>query len=228
MTEAEWLASNNPRRMLEPPPTGCGSRRLKLIALACCRDELLTRLRRLGLLDARSLAALRVFERHVDGAATPAEVAAAAAGAWDAARAGVDPDAGSESISDLLERDALQQRIAQLVESGRVSAGVRGGVLEAVIAIVDGPRRGPSWATFVRDIVGNPFRPVGFNPRWLTSDVVDLARAIYAERAFERLPILADALTDAGCDDEQVIAHCRSDGPHVRGCWVIDLLLGNA
>jgi hypothetical protein len=79
---------------------------------------------------------------------------------------------------------------------------------------------------FVRDIFGNPFRPVTFSRRWRTSDVVGLARAIYDERAFERMPILADALMDAGCEDEVIIAHCRGDGPHVHGCWLVDLILG--
>jgi hypothetical protein len=81
-------------------------------------------------------------------------------------------------------------------------------------------------ADFVRDIFGNPFRPVTFDPRWRTSDVVGLARAIYDDKAFERIPILADALMDAGCEEEQIIGHCRGDGPHVRGCWVVDLVLG--
>jgi hypothetical protein len=83
-----------------------------------------------------------------------------------------------------------------------------------------------NWCNLVRDLYGNPFRPNAFDPRWRTSDAVALAQAIYDERAFERLPILADALMDAGCEDEQVIAHCRSEGPHVRGCWVVDLVLG--
>jgi hypothetical protein len=77
-----------------------------------------------------------------------------------------------------------------------------------------------------RDIFGNPFRPVAFDLRWRTADVLGLARGIYDERAFDRLPLLADALMDAGCDREDVLAHCRSDGPHVRGCWVVDLVLG--
>lgn len=77
-----------------------------------------------------------------------------------------------------------------------------------------------------RDIVGSPFRPVTFDPRWRTSDTIGLAQAIYDDRAFERMPILADALMDAGCEDEQIISHCRSKGPHVRGCWVVDLALG--
>jgi hypothetical protein len=76
------------------------------------------------------------------------------------------------------------------------------------------------------DIIPNPFRPVQPDPAWLTSDVLALARGIYEERAFDRMPILADALQDAGCDNDDVLNHCRGSGPHVRGCWVVDLLLG--
>jgi hypothetical protein len=77
-----------------------------------------------------------------------------------------------------------------------------------------------------RDIFGNPFRPVWLDSRWGTCDVVGLARGIDEERAFDRLPVLADALMDAGCDDEQMLDHCRGGGPHVPGCWVVDLVLG--
>jgi hypothetical protein len=78
----------------------------------------------------------------------------------------------------------------------------------------------------IRDIFGNPFRPVAIDPRWLTASVIDLSRTIYDDRAFDRMPILADALMDAGCDSQEILAHCRGPGPHVRGCWVVDLLLG--
>jgi hypothetical protein len=78
----------------------------------------------------------------------------------------------------------------------------------------------------VRDIFGNPFRPVPIDPRWRTADVLGLAGGIYEERAFDRMPLLADALMDAGCDSDDILAHCRSGGPHVRGCWVVDLVLG--
>jgi hypothetical protein len=78
----------------------------------------------------------------------------------------------------------------------------------------------------LRDIFGNPFRPVSAEPSWLTSTVLQLAGGIYAGRAFDRLPILADALQDAGCDTTDILAHCRGPGPHVRGCWVVDLVLG--
>jgi hypothetical protein len=82
-------------------------------------------------------------------------------------------------------------------------------------------------ATLLRDIFGNPFRPVAFNPAWRTSDVVLLAQGIYDDRAFDRMPILADALQDAGCDCDDILGHCRdANQPHARGCWVVDLILG--
>jgi hypothetical protein len=74
--------------------------------------------------------------------------------------------------------------------------------------------------------MGNPFRPVALNPEWLTPTVTALARGMYDSRDFGAMPILADALQDAGCDSEDILSHCRSDGPHVRGCWVVDLVLG--
>jgi hypothetical protein len=68
--------------------------------------------------------------------------------------------------------------------------------------------------------------PATIDPAWLTTTVVSLARGIYAERAFDRMPVLADALQDAGCEDLRLLGHCRGPGPHGRGCWVVDLVLG--
>jgi hypothetical protein len=78
----------------------------------------------------------------------------------------------------------------------------------------------------LRCIFGNPFRPVAFAPEWRTETAVALAAGIYDERAFDRLPILADALEEAGCDHPDVLRHCRGPGPHARGCWVVDGVLG--
>jgi hypothetical protein len=86
-------------------------------------------------------------------------------------------------------------------------------------------------ADLLRDIVGNPFRPAAVEPAWLAWNdrcVERMAQGIYEERAFDRLPVLHDALLDAGCDNEDILAHCRTPEGHVRGCWVIDLLLGKA
>ena len=77
-----------------------------------------------------------------------------------------------------------------------------------------------------RDVVGNPFRPVAFAPAWRTSTAVSLARQMYESREFAAMPILADALQDAECEVADVLDHCRGPGPHVRGCWVVDGVLG--
>jgi hypothetical protein len=80
-------------------------------------------------------------------------------------------------------------------------------------------------AKVMRDISGNPFRPITLNPSWLIPSVLTFANGIYFEKAFDRMPILAAALQDAGCDNDDILNHCRQPGEHVRGCWVIDLLL---
>jgi len=119
----------------------------------------------------------------------------------------------------------------------RYSIGDLGGLLDESINLaqfvrslisMSGRRRHPVLPTLqpLRDIVGNPFRAIALDPRLRTADTVGLARGIYEDRAFDRMPLLADALMDAGCEDEQVISHCRGGGPHVRGCWVVDLVLG--
>jgi hypothetical protein len=80
----------------------------------------------------------------------------------------------------------------------------------------------------LRDVFADTFQPVSFSPSWRTDDAVALARQMYDSRDFGAMPILADALQDAGCDSEEVLSHCRGPGPHVRGCWVIDLVLGRS
>ena len=90
----------------------------------------------------------------------------------------------------------------------------------------------------LRDIFGNPFRPASLAPSvltWNDATVVRLAQATYDERHMPsglldnvRLAVLADALEEAGCQDQEILSHCRSGGEHIRGCWVVDLLLGRS
>lgn len=84
--------------------------------------------------------------------------------------------------------------------------------------------------TLLRDIFGPlPFRPLTLPPSWLAwkdGTVPKLAQAIYDDRAFDRLPILADALEEAGCTNADILSHCRGSGPHIPGCWALDLILG--
>ena len=81
---------------------------------------------------------------------------------------------------------------------------------------------------WLHDVFGNPFRPVSLSPSWLAwnDGAPKLAQVIYNDRAFDRLPLLADALEDAGCTDAAILSHCREPGEHVRGCRVVDMLLG--
>jgi hypothetical protein len=146
-----------------------------------------------------------------------------------------DPDIVDDAVrcGDLIEAVADDQtlpwtgpvnwratRVLYTEEPEEVAKGLRMVVAESELA--------PPWfhAPLIIDIIGNPFRPVVLDPTWLTSTVVALAAGIYGEKAFDRMQILADALQDAGCEDSDVLEHCRDGLPHVRGCWVVDLLLG--
>src|SRR5262249_42099247 len=83
--------------------------------------------------------------------------------------------------------------------------------------------------SLIRDVFGNPPRSVALQRGWLTwhdRTVLKLAQTIYDDRRCDMMPILADALEEAGCTNADILDHCRGLGPHVRGCWVVDLMLG--
>jgi hypothetical protein len=89
------------------------------------------------------------------------------------------------------------------------------------------PERNNRNLSLIYELFGNPFRPVTFAPDWRTDTAVSLARTMYEAREFSAMPILADALQDAGCDSDDILNHCRDPQQvHVRGCWVVDLVLG--
>src|SRR5262249_10810810 len=98
-----------------------------------------------------------------------------------------------------------------------------GGPLPWSGAEIDGLAR--RLVAVLRDVFGNPFHPVELNPAWRTPAVRGPAPATHHARAFARLPVLGDALEDAGCDSTEVLSHCREAPLHVRGCWVIDAIL---
>lgn len=189
-------------------------RKTRLFAVACCRAI------EQFMVDERSRQAVAVAERLADGLAAPAECAAAAQAAFDA-------------------RDGLL--------SGRTTGG-RSAVASAAFAagyVLSDDETTPYWAALqascaaaagearlveahdqiLRELFGNPYRPVDLAAETRHhAAVTRLAEAIYQDRAFDRLPILADALEEAGCRDEAILAHCREPGEHARGCWVLDLL----
>ena len=100
-------------------------------------------------------------------------------------------------------------------------------VIRQGVLLIAGSPPVPVQRDLLRDILGNPFRPVTFSPSWRTDTALSLARQMYDSRDFGAMPILADALQDAGCDDEDIPNHCRDEkAMHVRGCWVVDFVLG--
>jgi hypothetical protein len=127
----------------------------------------------------------------------------------EVARRGLEPERASGNPPEL--RVAL--RCLETPTSRRPTFGDQASGYEA-----------PELAVF-RDVIPNPFLPLAWNPDWFTSTVRDLAAHIYTSREFSAMPILADALQDAGCDDEQILTHCRGDRLHARGCWVLDAIL---
>ncbi len=148
------------------------------------------------------------------------------------------PDARSRNLLDLAERYADGEAAdAELTQARRVgycmglvwtvnpSARV---AAERVIGAAGLPRPAPA-AALLRDLFGNLFHPPPpFDPAWLAwnrGTAAKVARGIYEERAFGRLPLLADAMEDAGCSDAALLGHLRGPGPHVRGCWAVDSLL---
>jgi hypothetical protein len=172
--------------------------------------------------DERSRRAVRVAEQYADGLSSNNELAAAHDRAESAHQEAFRTKGKVGSTAEwaaVYTTDPLPFHAARTVQWMAVHARFHdSGTLEST-----------SQADLLRDIFGNPFRPASLDPAWLTwrdGTVPGLAQSIYEERAFERLPILADALEDAGCAGPDLLSHCRQPGIHVRGCWVVDLLLG--
>jgi len=115
------------------------------------------------------------------------------------------------SIDAVMEYTATRARYAMAAEGCRTTVVAEESVQVALL----------------RDVIGPlVFRPVIPDSAWVTPTVISLSQAVYADRAFDRVPILADALEDAGCTNQDILSHCRGAGPHALGCWVVDLLLG--
>ena len=233
MTEAEWRECEFPEAMVDYVSGRSSERKMRLFCCACCR-------RIWPLITApESRKAVEVSEALADGKAREARRVAANNAATGVARRERDwPFVAAEEASKRMIRP--YRKLPELAEwAGRAtyyaSKAAYGGAYHAVgtndrAAFNTGnlARQAEQAAQCIllRNIFGNPFRPIAVEPPWLTSTVVALANGIYADRAFDRMPILADALQGAGCDNDDVLSHCRGEGPHVRGCWVVDLVLG--
>jgi hypothetical protein len=203
MTEAEWLACTDPAPMQAFLDCRVSERKVRLYRCACCRHIWS------NYYDERSRRAVVIAEMYADQLTTPQELARA-----------------HRAANRVGERGG---HVCDIPYTAVMAAAKRVGMLwvaETAANHTDGWLA--PYSALIRDVFGNPFRPVAVEPGWLTADVVALAKSIYADRAFDRMPILADALQDAGCENADVLDHCRGPGPHVRGCWVVDLVLGKS
>jgi hypothetical protein len=221
MTEQEWLECTDPKSLLYHLGSKADKRRCILFVCACER--------RLWNEPDCEREKIKVTEHYADGKATAADVAAALQMtglddmdvAYVTTRVGRVPWAISESLdSAALVADAAMRDQA-LTEGSNVNS------LEADLARKDAydvEKR--LQCDLLRDIFGNPFRLVPLDPSWFTPEVVALAQEIYDTRAFDLLPSLAHALDAGDCDDAEILNHCRAPGTHVRGCWMLDLVLG--
>jgi hypothetical protein len=226
MTEEQWLKTRahaqglvwNLRSMTQVTRTKRGKRKLRLFACGCCR-LIWERLR-----DPRLRKAVEVAERFAEGETDKDEL--------EAVRCLVTPFRMGRYFPekpDVLDLIAIDLAVATTHQQA-FEAAFSMTVYEFPLA---GYRTAQSdgeavLCDLLRCVIGNPFRPVAFDSAWRTPSAFALARTAYEERRFEDLPLLADALEEAGCTDEAILTHCRGPGPHVRGCWVVDLVLGRS
>jgi len=188
MDEAEWLTGTDPSPMLMVLRNCSSDRKRRLFAVAACRTA--PEIYALDCVGPVLAAAERFADDHADSTLI-------------------------DIFSANLRFEEVQ--VERMRREGRLEVAWLRMVSEIGATPVIVPQlRGTGW--LLRDIFGNPFRPVAFDPAWRSEAAVGIARGIYDDRAFERLPILADTLQDAGCEHSDILAHCREPGTHVRGC----------
>lgn len=229
MTESEWWSATEPRLLVDWLffDALASDRKLRLFAVACC--DLLRHL----VANPDVLAALDLAEAFADERIDEAVLEVASRTLWEAYHARNNTHGCFEALSEEAndaECACLHTSLPEVSRDRDGHSDLYPRLPEAVglvCRINSTPTSLGHLTCLLHDIFGPlPFRDIAINPSWLTSDVQLLARGIYDDKAFDRMPILADALQDAGCDNEYILSHCRTEQTHVRGCWVIDLLLG--
>jgi hypothetical protein len=236
MTEARWRRGNDPTRLLDLLRGRASERKLRLFGCACCRlvQEVFP--------DAECHVALEVAERYADRRANDEELQKAHHPVNRARDLSTGTYHTFEEYKSRFVRAVAFALHALTAPLGGYHSEFFGdqsdpdmvwGVVKDASEWLQYARLKPrenkkAQATLLRDVFSNPFRPVHCDPRWLSPTALALAQTIYNDRTFDRLPILADALEDAGCTDAAILDHLRGPGPHVRGCFALDLVLGKS
>ncbi len=220
-TRDQWSTCTQPGDMLFVLWDKVSERKLRLYSVACCRRiwHLLT--------DERAREAVRAAERFADGEISASELAAAR----NRARELWERDFTNRGTVEGAAYNEVNAVSARCVAWGKAGLGAwaRSAVVQSWPdrAWNSRPAEESEQAALLRELFGPvPLKTVPRAPAWLTPPIVEHARRIYQEGSFEELPILADALEEAGCTNSDILDHCRGPGQHVRGCWVLDLLTG--
>ncbi len=229
MTEAEWFCSTDLYPMLEHIEGKTSDRKLRLFAIACCHRPYFE------FDDERYRKAIQLAERMAEENVGQTEWRQYYEPAYDAAyelwkvtwdasvAAQGKAPRGTPEVEKLVWADMVTAMGWVLLSSTGWDAAYSSIGIEWDEEHLDEPTH---QLVFLHDIFGNPFHPTTIDRSLLTPTVKTLAQKIYDDRAFDQLPLLADELEKAGCDNEEILGHCRESGPHVRGCWVVDLVLG--
>jgi hypothetical protein len=213
MTDAEWSNCSEPDTPLLLLRGKLSDRKLRLFSCACCR-------RLWHLLDSQAQDLVDVYERHLDGLVTPSVLA----------------------IAKARHQESVGRMNASYIAANTVTAATAGAAWAAAWNVVGEARRAlrhcsrrpdshepREQVTLFREIFGNPFRPVTFDPairEWNGGTAVALARMMHERQDFNQAPLLADMLEDAGATAVQLLDHLRGAGEHVRGCFAVDLVMG--
>jgi hypothetical protein len=199
MTESDWNSSTDPQAMLSfLREHGVSQRKLRLFAVACSR-------RIWHSIDDLGRAAVEVAESFADGLADAEQLRAARLACKGSGR----QSSWYAAVSD-------------------PSIAARNAALSALDAATNPDRERVAQTDILRCIFGDPIKTITFDESWRTSDVVAMARGMYEERDFSGMPKLGMVLQDAGCEEEGILNHCREGKHHVRGCWMVDAVLGKS
>ena len=219
MKEEAWLKATDVNTLLQLTRGYDCKRKLRLFACACARCLL----PKMPHLDGERF--ISFAEQFADNPGDPSQLLDAASDAREAHGTLVDEEVATGS-AELSERAiAAAVRYTVHYRSREAAQLAYGRLLEYETWSAE-PLARDTAVILLRDIFGNPFRPIDFAP-WRTDTAVTLARQMYESRDFGAMPILADALQDAGCNNTDVLNHCRdANQTHVRGCWVVDGVLG--
>jgi hypothetical protein len=205
--------------MLLGLPVTVQNRKLRLFALACCH-RIEARLTHHHGRQALIRQALILAEKYTEGLAADEEMKDLSHRFQDEYNARFAASGEGWDATNTTDLDAAYHMIIKVFPANTA--------LSVMGAAQDPAEERSIQCLLLRCIFGNPFHPYTLDPCWLNPTVKDLAHSLYSDRRFEDLPILADALEEAGCQEQSVLEHLRSPGPHVRGCWPLDLILGRA